>query len=167
MKAVAAGDEIGLDPLFDAVDAEGHRRPVVGEIMQRDIRSTIDDLDPAGRRRIHQVARHLGLAVDGDALAGQRGDVDADQMFAIGEVEAIFDHPLGGQSRAEPELVEQIGRAAFEHPGADPPEDVIGRLALDHDHVDPLGAQQMREQQPGGSRADHRDLRAARAHDAS
>ena len=118
----------------------------------------VDHLEPALLARVHQVAGQLGLAVDHDLLAGQLGDVDADQPLAVGEVEAVVRQALGLEPRIEPEPLHQRDGDLLEHAGADAAEHVIGRLPLEHHALDALGAQQVAEQQPGGPGADDADL---------
>jgi hypothetical protein len=88
--------------------------------VERDVLGLIDHRQTAVRRGFHQVAGQLGLAIDHDVLAGQFGDVDADQPVAIGEVEALFDQPLGVHALVDAQPLHQVGGHRFQHTGADP-----------------------------------------------
>ena len=59
-----------------------------------------------------------------------------------------------------PDCVEQVDRALFENAGADALLHVLAALRLDHDGLDALQVEQVREQQAGRSGADDAHLRA-------
>ncbi|MCY1171337.1 hypothetical protein D9M73_114450 [compost metagenome] len=66
--------------------------------------------------------------------------------------------PLGMHTLTKAEAVEQVGRGAFEHAGADASQDIVGRCPL-HDHsVYALRAKQVTEQKSGGAGSNNRDL---------
>src|SRR5690348_14879775 len=67
---------------------------------------------------------------------------------------------LAHQALAEAELVHEIDHPVFEHAGADRAFDIGAAAILEDDAVDAGASQQMREEEPGGSRADDTDLRA-------
>src|SRR5688500_9977444 len=76
-----------------------------------------------------------------------RGEVDP--MAAAGEadLEPVVDQAFAPQPRADPGLVQQVDRALLENPGADPLLDVAPAVALQHDRVDAVPMQQLRQQQ--------------------
>ena len=82
-------------------------------------------VSPVCLAALDQVARHFGLAVDGDVLAGQPGEIDAVQPVVEGEREAVMRQPLGMQPRADAGLVEQVDRALLEHAGAHAAEHML------------------------------------------
>ena len=69
---------------------------------------------------------------------------------------------LAVHARAEPDLAQQRDRAGFQHAGADPVEHILAGLALEHDAVDAVAMQDMRQQQAGRAAADDRHLSSSR-----
>ena len=108
-----------------------------------------------------QVLDDLLLSVHGDAAsAGELAEVDAVVGTAEAQADAVMHQTLAAHPLASAGGVEQIRAALFEHAGAHALLDVRPRARLDHDRLDALEAQQMREHQPGGTCPDDRDLRA-------
>src|SRR5215472_19379273 len=70
MKAIAAGYKIADDLAFDAVLMVAHARLISGNVMQTGARRLVDRRNTGGAARLHQVMGDLGLAIDGDDLAG-------------------------------------------------------------------------------------------------
>ena len=106
-----------------------------------------------------QVLHDLVLAVDRDRLAaGQPGEVDPVAPAGEGDLEPLVDQALARHPRAEPELVQQVDGALLEHARPDPGLDVVPAVALEHDRIDALPLQQMRQQQARRARADDADL---------
>ena len=136
MESVAAGDEVAVDLVGDAVLDVGDARTVGIEIMRFDIGSLIDRGEAGRLARVHQVERHLGLAVDHDRLAGGGVHVDAVSRAAEGEFDAMVDQSLVMGARAGADLVEQRHRAFLKQARADPAEHIFRRLALENDVVD-------------------------------
>ena len=104
--------------------------------MRLDVGGLIDGGEPGRLAGVHQVERHLGLAVDHDRLAGGGVHVDAVPGAAEGELDAVMDQPLAMGARAGADLVEQRHRAFLEQAGADAAEHVFRRLALENDVFD-------------------------------
>ena len=100
--------------------------------------------------RVHQVVRHLGLAVDHDALAGQAEQVDAVALAAEAHLEAVVRQAFGAHARVDAGLGQQVHRDLLQHAGADAAEHVFGAALLDDDVVDAVLVQQRAEQQPDG-----------------
>ena len=73
---------------------------------------------------------------------------------------AVMSVPLAFHPIAEPGIAQQFHGAVFKHAGADAPLHVVLALPLDHDAVDAVAMQHMREQHAGGSAADDGDLGA-------
>ena len=76
------------------------------------------------------------------------------------QFDAVMNQPFAPHALAHARFVEQIHRALFEHARADALLHVLARLALDHDRVDALQVEQVRENQAGRSGSDDADLRA-------
>src|SRR6185436_6059546 len=99
--------------------------------FQSDIPRLVDGLGARRGARLDEVLRNLGLAVDGDAAAGEALEVDAVARAAEGEVEAVVHQALGFTARADAGALEKRHRAAFEHPRAHAREHVLLRAALE------------------------------------
>ena len=136
MKTVAAGDEIAFDLVADAILDVGDARAVGIEIMGLDVGGLIDSGEPGGLAGVHQVERHLGLAVDHHGLAGGGVHVDAVARAAEREFDAMMNQPLVMGARAGAGLVEQRHRAFLEQAGADAAEHIFRRLAFENDVID-------------------------------
>ena len=104
--------------------------------MRLDVGGLIDGGEAGRLARVHQVERHLGLAVDHDGLAGGGVHVDAVPRAAEREFDAMVDQPLAMGARAGADLVEQRHRAFLEQAGADAAEHIFRRLALENDVID-------------------------------
>ena len=76
------------------------------------------------------------------------------------EVDAVVHEPFALHPLADAGRAQQIDRALLEHARAQPPLDVRAVAALEHDRLDALECEQMREHQPRGPGADDRDLGA-------
>ena len=138
MKAVAAGDEAGLDPMLPPVLRIADPGRVALDVVQRHVGRLVDDLESPLGCRLHEVAGELGLAVHHHLLAGEAGNVDPDQPLAVGEVEAVVRQALAVHALGQAEPVHQAGGHGLEHAGPDPREHIFGGLALDDHHLDPL-----------------------------
>ena len=80
-----------------------------------------------------------------------------------GDVEAVMDETVAQHPLAHAGLLEQFHGGPLQEPGADAGLHVILGAALQHHRVDPVAAQQLREQQPRGARTDDRHLGRAHA----
>ena len=129
---------------------EADRRPVAVELEQLDVRALEPRQRACGLARGEQVLHDLLLTVHGDAAsAGQRGEVDPVAAPSEAQLDPVMDHPFAAHPLAHPGRVEQVRRALLEHSRADPPLEVRAAPRLDHDRLDPLPPEQVREQQPG------------------
>ena len=138
MKSVAAGDEVAFDLVGDAVLDIGDAGAVGIEIERLDVGGLVDGGEAGRLAGVHQVQRHLGLAVDHDRLAGGGVHIDAMPGAAERELHAMMDQPLAMGARAGANLVEQRHRAFLEQAGADPAQHIFRRLALENDVLDPV-----------------------------
>ena len=114
VKAVAAGDEVAGDLVGDAVLHIGDARMVGVEIMRRDVGGLVDRGQPRRLAGVHQVERHLGLAVDHHALAGGGMHVDAVPRTAEGELHAVVHQALAAGALAGANLAQQRHRSLFQ-----------------------------------------------------
>ena len=153
MKAVAAGDEVAFDlvgdPVLDIADA----RLIGVEIVRLDVTGFVNGGEAGFFARIHQVERHLGLAVDHHRLAGRGPHVDAMTAAAKGELYAVMHQALAVRAAASPDFVEQRHRALFQKAGADAAEHIFAGLPLQDDVVDAVAPEQLSQQQSRRPRA--------------
>src|SRR5204862_7074711 len=98
-----------------AVVAIAHARAIAAKVMQADIRRLVDARGARRGPAIHEVAGDLGLAIDRDALAGQRLKIDAVPGAGKAELRPVMDEALVVPARAEPELIDEVHRALLEH----------------------------------------------------
>src|SRR5262249_58859454 len=92
------------------------------------------------------------------APAGQCGEIDAVAAPAEAQLDAAVYQPLAPHAIAHAALGEQVYRALLQHAGAHAALAILAAAELQHDGLDAEEMQQMREQQPGRSRADDADL---------
>src|ERR1700745_4241867 len=76
----------------------------------------------------------------------------------MGDVKAVMDFALAVHAFAALRLAHQFGKAAFEHAGADSGEDMVAAVFLQHDGVDALEVQELRQQQTPRPAADDANL---------
>ena len=176
--AFEQADLLGRDaPAADAVEAVASRNVIAVEFMHLAVHRVADDrvaLEPIERHvggavmgrgtglaaERHEIAGHLGLAIDHHGPPGQRLEVDAERVAVEPELEPLMRQAFGAQALAGTVLLEQIDGALLEHTGADAAEHVFARLPLDDDIVDASPGQEMPQHQPGRAAADNRDLSA-------
>ena len=107
VRAVAAGDEVAGDLGPRAILDVAHPRPLAVEIVQGDVGGLIDGRRAGGGAGLHEVAGHLGLAVNGDRPAAEREKVDAMTAAVEGQFDAVVDEALrvelGGRRRRDAE----------------------------------------------------------------
>src|SRR3546814_13099712 len=97
--AVAADDEVAVEPLRRAVLDEGQIRAAALEAVRRDIGRLVDDHAAEGVARRVEIVGHLGLAVDQAGLAaGEALQVDAQAVLLGGDVHATVDLALAVHS---------------------------------------------------------------------
>ena len=93
----------------------------------RDVGRLPDDRAVAGETRGDQVPGHLGLAVDGDGLAGQRAEVDANAPAADGDLDAVMHQAFAVQPLGDAGLFQQGDRSLLQHAGANASLDIVAR----------------------------------------
>ncbi len=142
MEAVAAGDEIALDLVHLAALVIAQLRMIVGQAVQAHVLGLVDHGRPLRRVRVHQVFLDLGLAVDGDALAAQRLQIDAQPPPVEGQLQALVDQPLAREPGAEAGVGQHVDRALLEQSGAHAGAQIRRRPPLQDDDVDALETQQ-------------------------
>ena len=76
------------------------------------------------------------------------------------ELDPVVDDPVALHPLADAGLGEQVGDALLQDSRADPRLDVVAAPVLEHDRVDPLQVEQVREHEARGAGTDDADLRA-------
>jgi len=158
VKTVAAGDEIALDLLLNTAAAVAHAGAAMLDLVQAHIRGLIQRLSAGGQASIHEIARDLGLAVDDHALADQGLKVDAVPLTAEGNLDTVVGQAVPVHAVTHAGLIKKLGSALFNHSGPDPAQYIVGTALLKYDVRYAVLAQQLPQQQAGGSGADNGDL---------
>jgi hypothetical protein len=153
-EAVAARDEIAGEHAALAHPLEDDSRTRSGEILDRQRFRLEERRHSGGVERVHQVARDLGLAVDGDRPADEAGEVDAVAGAGEGERDAVMDQALAVHAAPGVGPVDERDGARFQHAGADAAEHMRPAAALQHDVVDAGEMQEAREDEPGRAGAE-------------
>ena len=76
------------------------------------------------------------------------------------QLDAVVHEALAAHALAHARGVQQIDGALLEHARADPLLDVLATARLEHDRLDALELEQLRQHQPRRAGADDADLRA-------
>ena len=139
VEAVAAGDEIAGDLVRDALVAIRHRG-AARRCVQRHVLGFIDARRAGRGARLHEIARHLGLAIDRDALARQLLKGDAMAPPAEADLDTVVHQSFGVQARGHARALEHVDCALLEHAGADPAEHVLRAAPFEKTRVDTLRA---------------------------
>ena len=145
--------------MLRAVQAVAQSRAIAFEIVQFDVGRLPHDRPVAGETRGDQVARALALAIDGDGLAREAREIDAEAPAVDGQFDAFMHQPLAMQSFGDTGLLEQPHRSLFEHARAHAGFDIGPGAGFEDHAVDPVGLQQPGEQETGRPRANNADLR--------
>jgi hypothetical protein len=159
VETVAPGDQVAFELLLGALVAEPDPRAVCVEVCERHLGDLEQQRPAGGEPGLHQVLDDLGLPVDHQALPGQL--VQRDPVPPVLELEAdpVVDESFSPHPLADPRLMKEVGDALLEDPGADPCLDVLAAPVLEHDGVDSLQVEQVRERQPRRAGPDDADLR--------
>src|SRR5206468_6230865 len=129
-----------------------------GQSLDTDIVDVEQNLPTVGEPPRDQVLDHLVLAVDQDAIADQRFEIDVAQLVVEAEIDAAMQKPLALHALADAGLHQKIGGPVLDHAGADARLDIFAAVAFEHDGLDPREMQEMRQHQPRWPRPDDSDL---------
>ena len=116
--------------------------------MNADICGFPDNRAVSGQASGNQVLRHLGLAVDGDGLAGQFAEVDANAPAANGNLGAVMHQPFAMQALGNAGLFEQSNRSLLQHARPNAGLNIVARPRFQNDALDAMDLQQAGEQKP-------------------
>ena len=138
MKPIATGDEIARDLVDHALMAVRHTRRWSRDVVQRDVFGFVD-AGRAGRgARVHEIARHLGLAIHRDTLARERLEIDAMPAATKADLHAFVQKPFGMQPGRHARALEHVHGARLEHARADTASHVLRAAPLQQQCVDSL-----------------------------
>src|SRR5207248_10369698 len=157
VRAVATGHELALQLRRLAVASIGDTWAVILDTLDGGRLSLEPDLTTVRQALLDQVLDHLLLAIDRDPPAGQLAEVDAVLLAGEAQFDAVVDETLADHALAHSARFEEIGRSLFEDAGSDPALDVVSAAPLQDDGCNALPAQEVREHEPGRTRADDAD----------
>ena len=159
MEAVAAGNEVAIDAAMLAGMSIGDVRSITGKIVQRHVLRAIHHGSAQSLASFEEIARHLGLAIDGNsAPTSQTGQIQTMPPAREGNVQPFVDQSLCLQPTRHTRLAEKVNRALLEDAGADPPHDMRFRSPLEYDRFHSPQMQQLRQQQARRASSDDGDL---------
>ena len=137
MIAVAAGDQVTVDPVRDPVLSVTHRRAITVEIMNLDILGLIDRVAAAGLADLAQIAGDFGLAIGGHNLAvGVLRQADGNGFIVKGQLQGVMRNAFGGKPVTRTGPVDQVNGRLFQNAGPDPRQHIVLRLAFKNHIVD-------------------------------
>ena len=148
MEPVAARDEIADQFVLGAGVPVAEPRPCGLDVVNADICRFPDNRAVSGQASGDQVLCHLGLAVDGDGLAGQFAEVDANAPAANGDLGAVMHQPFAVQAPGDACLFQQRNRSLLQHACANASLDIVERPRFQNDALDAMDLQQAGEQKP-------------------
>src|SRR5919112_2973407 len=172
-EAVAADDEVASDFLFLSIPAKAYSPCVeieVGTPAEADLRlrgveilqaysSRLEDYLPTGVEPGGvEVFDDLLLAIDHDVAPGKIGEVDAVAAPAEAQLDPLVDGPLAVHPLSDARLPQESRRLVLEHTGTDRRLHLLAAAQLEHDRLDALQVQQVREQRPRRSTSDDPNL---------
>ena len=128
------------------------------DIVDADVERFVDGRSAARGTRVHQIARHFGLAIDHDRFAGERFEIDAMPRAVKGNSRSVVNEPLATHASSSADFFDQRDGALLEHPGANAAEHIGLRFLLENECVDPGVCEQLPKQKAGWARADDDDL---------
>ena len=160
MEAVAPGHHLALQLPVRSGLAETDHRPVVStaDARQLDRRRVEQQLSPARKASGNQVLDHLLLAVHGDGLAGQAGEVDAVTVTAELQVHAAVLETFAVQPIREAQPVQQADGAVLEDAGPDAGFHVLPGSGFQDHGLDAGPFEQVGEDEPRRAGSNDPDL---------
>ena len=163
METVAPGDEVAGEFLACAAVIEADRGCLLVEIGEPRVARLEQNGSAGFDPRRDQVLQHLVLGVERDRLsASQLGQIDAMATAPEAKLDPMMHRTLALHALTYTGSPEQIDRALLEHAGAKCGLDCIATAVLEHDRLDAVDVQQVREQQTRGACADDSNLGAHR-----
>src|SRR5215204_451286 len=153
VKAVAAADEIAIELVHATGMLEANLRRA-SQFLDADIADIEKNLPAIGQPAGDQVFHHLVLAIDQDAFADERFEIDVTELIIEAEMNPAMHKPLALHAFADGGLHQEIGGPVLDHAGANARLDVFPAAIFKNDGLDALEMQEVRQHQPRGSRPD-------------
>ena len=119
---------------------------------------------PVSTLRCDQVLHDLLLPVDRDVTASELAQVDAVTRSLELELEPVVEQPLLAQACPDADLGQQLDCSGLEDAGAHAALDVLAAAGLEHDGIDPLQVEELRQHETGRACPHDRNLGVCRAH---
>ncbi len=105
-----------------------------------------------------QVFQDFVLGINGDGAVGQSRQIDAVLTATECQPDALMPRPFPPHPLSQSDLVEQIDRPLFEHPGANGRFHRRPAARFQHHRFHAMQMQQMRQHQAGRAGTDYRNL---------
>ena len=167
-EAVATGDVVAGELLFLTVSGKADLGRAGVETVDAFGSRLEEDLSAGFEPGPDQVLDHFLLAVDRYRQpVGQVGEVDTVTAAVEAQFDPVVDGPLPLHPLTDADLLQQLGGAVLEHTCPDRRLQVFAAATLEHDGVDPLQVQQVREQEPCRPAPDDPYLRTHRPYSSS
>ncbi len=142
-----------------AVLAVANLRLLGVKVVETDGFGLEDDLPARVEPGGDEVLDDLVLAVHRDRTpSGELVHVDAVALPTEPQLDAVMDHTLLLHTVTDTRLVQQVDRVLLQHARPDPLLDVVAAADLEHDRLDALQVQKVREHKPRRSGPDDPDL---------
>ncbi len=98
VKTVASGNVAAGDPVGISAALKRNRRAFGGDVVKPDPFNLVKDRHAVGIQSAVKVPRNLGLSVNGNRLADQLGEIDAEVAAVVGKQAPAVNKPLLVQS---------------------------------------------------------------------
>ena len=144
--------------MLETVLAVGHTRGS-GQVVQRHIFGLVEYDAVGGVTRRVEVLGDVRLAVDHHRLARVFPGID-EQAVCVGPDNGapVVQLTVAVHSLAHASRPQQLDGTPLEHASAYAAQHVLAGVPLQHDALDPVPVQDLREQQPGRAASDNRNL---------
>ena len=158
VKAVAAGDECGVDSVGLAINGVGEAGAGAVGVDDLDVFDIVVDGCVDGFTGGIEVGGELGLAIHRHRMTCERFEIDLKHAVANGDLRAIMGEAFSTEPASATSFLKQIDQAAFEDPSADAAEHIVFGFALNDDRTDVVPLEELAEQQARRAAADDRNL---------
>ena len=160
MVAVAAGDDVALEHVLGALVREADAGTLALEIADGDVGDLEQERKVCVEAEADEVLHDLRLSVDDDCPpAGEVAQRDPVALAVELELDAVVDDPLALQPLSRAGVDEEVGDRLLEHARPQALLDVLPAAVLEHDRLDALAVQEVREGETSRPGADDADLR--------
>ena len=161
MEAVAAGDDVAREHVLGAFVREADARTLALEIVDGDVGDLEHERKVRVQAEVDEVLHDLRLSVDDDRPPAREVAQRDPVAFALElQLDAVVDDPLALQPLPRAGVDEEVGDRLLEHTRSQALLDVLLAAVLEHDRLDALAVQEVREGETSRPGADDADLRA-------